>query len=219
MKHKFVRVLSIYWSQLRNCGRVPWITAHRTQIVHELDASMLVFCICVPTWRYVNPEQYLKWVVAYQLWNLVFNNMGYSVMLRFYSEASVLSNISDSAKYNNWRWLNGFQMHELNSLPVDLLRRLLTDYAPSRSSDYYTRVIELSSFIREWKIVSSFNQEWKMKYYLAIHWGKRRQAFCLTVRHTINHFHYVIAPSDLYTKSIHFLGSYSIYSVLQVQVP
>ncbi len=98
-------------------------------------------------------------------------------------------------------------MHELISLPVvGLLRRLLTAYAQSRSSDYYTRVIELSSFIREWKIVSSFIQEWKMKYDLAIRWGKRQQVFCLTVRHAISHFYYVIAPADSYIRTTHFLG-------------
>jgi hypothetical protein len=53
-----------------------------------------------------------------------------------------------------------------------------------------------------------------MKYDLEIRWGKRRQAFYLTVTHANTNFHYVIAPADSYIKTTHFLGGYSIYSVL-----
>ncbi len=53
-----------------------------------------------------------------------------------------------------------------------------------------------------------------MKYDLAIRWGKRRQAFYLTVRHAIPYFHYVIAPADSYIKTAHFLVGYLIYSIL-----
>jgi hypothetical protein len=54
-----------------------------------------------------------------------------------------------------------------------------------------------------------------MKYDLVIHLVKCWQAFCLTVRHALTHFHYVIAPADSYIKTIDFPGIYSIYSVLQ----
>ena len=163
-------------------------------------------------------------------------------------------------------------MHTLNSLPGTgrpPVRRLLTAYARSRSLDYYTRVIELLSFIREWKIVSSFIrewkifssfirewkivssfiwewkivssfirewkivssfiqewrivssfiQEWKMKYDLAIRWGKRQQVFCITVRHAISHFYYVIAPADSCIRTTHFLGIIQFTPSCRVRFP
>ena len=40
--------------------------------------------------------------------------------------------------------------------------------------------------------------------------NKCRQAFCLTVRHVISHFQYVIAPADSYIKTIQLRKKYSI---------
>jgi hypothetical protein len=57
-----------------------------------------------------------------------------------------------------------------------------------------------------------------MKYDIAIHWGKYWQAFCLTVRHAITHFHYVIVPADSYIQTTHFPGIYSIFSVLLINL-